>query len=302
VVLGGSSAGSRDAKMRDLIEAHMGEASTHRTATMIAEAAEPAPPPPPPSRSIAPRHTPAAPATTTATAAGGYGLASSSSVPVPPPTATASAQLPLAAAKRQGSAAAAAEPIKPIAVKTIKVKIAPIAPMHTASLAPAAAMIPVADETSATAAAPAPAPAPAKVATPQPAVHALQQLPPAPPAEPVRPAPSPIVAAYAPEPVAPTPAPKVEPAAASARAAHVHTGWIVQVGAFETENEAKQHLETAQSKAKSLLGNADPFTETVTKGDKTYYRARFAGLERGQAEATCRQLRKSDIACMTVKN
>jgi D-alanyl-D-alanine carboxypeptidase len=95
-------------------------------------------------------------------------------------------------------------------------------------------------------------------------------------------------------------APKTE--AMPARSAKIRTGWIVQVGAFATESEAKQHLEEAQAKAKKLLGRADSFTEPVTKDDKIYYRARFSGLERDQAEATCRQLRRSDIACITVKN
>ena len=114
-------------------------------------------------------------------------------------------------------------------------------------------------------------------------------------AEPARPAPLAAVAAVAAtEPVAP----RTEPA----RNAPVRTGWIVQVGAFATESEAKQHLDEARSKAKSLLGRADPFTEAVTKDDKTFYRARFSGLERDKAEAACKQLRRSDIACMTVKN
>src|SRR4029077_10615225 len=49
VVLGGSSAGSRDARMRDLIEEHIAEASTKSPATMIPEnaAAAPAPSPAP---------------------------------------------------------------------------------------------------------------------------------------------------------------------------------------------------------------------------------------------------------------
>jgi D-alanyl-D-alanine carboxypeptidase len=110
-------------------------------------------------------------------------------------------------------------------------------------------------------------------------------------AEPVRPAALAVVAAVA-EPA------KAEPA----RSTPVRSGWIVQVGAFGSEAEAKQHLDEAQSKAKSLLGRADPFTEAVTKGDKTYYRARFAGLDRDKAEATCKQLRRNDIACMTIKN
>jgi D-alanyl-D-alanine carboxypeptidase len=113
-------------------------------------------------------------------------------------------------------------------------------------------------------------------------------------AEPPRPAPPPVIAAI-------TPAPEpVE--AAPARSTKVRTGWIIQVGAFATESEAKQHLDEAQSKAKKLLARAEPFTEPVTKDDKTYYRARFSGLERDQAEATCRQLRRSDVACITVRN
>src|ERR1051326_4772207 len=41
VVLGGSSGGARDAKMRQLIETHIAQASTRRTAPMIAESAAP---------------------------------------------------------------------------------------------------------------------------------------------------------------------------------------------------------------------------------------------------------------------
>ncbi|MGA7609537.1 MAG: SPOR domain-containing protein, partial [Xanthobacteraceae bacterium] len=49
-----------------------------------------------------------------------------------------------------------------------------------------------------------------------------------------------------------------------------------------------------------ILKQADPFTEKVVKGDKTLYRARFAGLDKGQAEAACRALKRSDIPCMLV--
>ncbi|HVX91741.1 MAG TPA: SPOR domain-containing protein, partial [Xanthobacteraceae bacterium] len=84
--------------------------------------------------------------------------------------------------------------------------------------------------------------------------------------------------------------------------AAVHTGWMIQVGAFDAEDEARQRLESAKQLAKKLLGRADPFTETVVKGDKTYYRARFAGLEKDEAEAACRHLKRKDIACMPIKN
>lgn len=83
----------------------------------------------------------------------------------------------------------------------------------------------------------------------------------------------------------------------------VHSGWIVQVGALESESQARQRLEAARDHANGMLGKADPFTETVvTRGDKKLYRARFAGLERDQAEAVCKRLKRSDISCITIRN
>jgi D-alanyl-D-alanine carboxypeptidase len=40
----------------------------------------------------------------------------------------------------------------------------------------------------------------------------------------------------------------------------------------------------------------------TTRGDRKLYRARFAGLERDEAEAVCRKLKRSDISCFTIKN
>src|SRR5690242_7801195 len=79
------------------------------------------------------------------------------------------------------------------------------------------------------------------------------------------------------------------------------SGWIIQVGALPDEKEARQRLETAQNRAKDLLGKADPFTERIEKGDKVLFRARFAGLEKIQAEAACKHLKRSDIPCMMLK-
>ena len=77
-------------------------------------------------------------------------------------------------------------------------------------------------------------------------------------------------------------------------------GWVIQVGALETVGQAKERLGSAKSSAASILKRADPFTEKVVKGDKTLYRARFSGLDKGQAEAACRALKRSDIPCMLV--
>ena len=77
---------------------------------------------------------------------------------------------------------------------------------------------------------------------------------------------------------------------------------MIQVGAFPDEKEAKQRLAAAQSKAQDQLGRADPFTERVTKGDKALFRARFAGLDKDQAETACKNLKRSEIPCMLLKN
>jgi D-alanyl-D-alanine carboxypeptidase len=77
---------------------------------------------------------------------------------------------------------------------------------------------------------------------------------------------------------------------------------MIQVGAFPEETEAKQRLNAAQSKAKDQLGQADPFTERTTKGHKAMYRARFAGLDKDQAEIACKSLKRNEIPCMLVKN
>jgi D-alanyl-D-alanine carboxypeptidase len=99
------------------------------------------------------------------------------------------------------------------------------------------------------------------------------------------------------------PAPQPIQMSATTRPVVTHSGWIVQVGALESENEAQQRIDAARSSARGLLSKADPFTETVVaKDNRKLYRARFAGLERDQAEAVCRALKRADISCITVRN
>jgi D-alanyl-D-alanine carboxypeptidase len=78
--------------------------------------------------------------------------------------------------------------------------------------------------------------------------------------------------------------------------------YLIQVGAFPEESEAKKRLTVAVTTAKDELDRADPFTEKVAKGEKTLYRARFAGFDRKQAEAACKSLRRGEIPCMLLKN
>ncbi len=92
--------------------------------------------------------------------------------------------------------------------------------------------------------------------------------------------------------------------AASAPSAppHTHDGWLIQIGAFDREEEARQHLSTARLKVRNALAAAHPITERVQKGDKVLYRARFTGFDKGTAETACQHLRRSDMDCIALKN
>ena len=114
----------------------------------------------------------------------------------------------------------------------------------------------------------------------------------APPAAPAR-------TAAAEPPPAPT---RVAPPPAAPAKQQVRSGWMIQVGAYQAEQEAKQRLSAVQSKASKVLTGADPFTESVDKGGTTFYRARFAGLDKDQAEAACKYLKRDGVDCVPIKN
>ena len=72
---------------------------------------------------------------------------------------------------------------------------------------------------------------------------------------------------------------------------------------WKAKSEARQRIDAARNQARGLLSKADPFTEpVVAKDNRKLFRARFAGLERDQAEAVCRTLKRADISCITVRN
>jgi D-alanyl-D-alanine carboxypeptidase len=272
-----------------------------------------------------------------AKAAQTYAVASADSVPVTlssksDPSATTTVQVPRwdatdsVPAARSAPPVGSEDPIRPVPVKTVLVKAG--SAVQTTSLAPLQMSAPA--ETPAPAAVPAAAtPAPAKAAVlpfPPPGTRpgAIAGLPsrvttngsiadstpapaataPAQPNAPVATAPAPTASAPgAPAPVASAPAsPAPAHAAPAAAPQQVHSGWIIQVGAFPAEGEAKQRLSSVQSKASRFLASADAFTESVSKGESVLYRARFAGLGKEQAEAACNYLKHNDVDCMTIKN
>jgi D-alanyl-D-alanine carboxypeptidase len=271
VVLGGSSGGARDARMRALIEEYIAKGATERTVAKISEGQTVAQAKPLTIPVLGIQLPPAA-----------EGAGS------PPDPArmdtTASTSVP-AARPRPGSS----EPITAVPVKTLTVRAAnPVQSAAMAALSMAAAgagQIPAAAPTPA-------APVAAPAAPPSPtyrtaAAHSTAAT---------APAPAPAAAAPVPQPAAHVAAVSAAPRA-TARA-----GWIIQVGAFPDENEARERLQSAQTIGKDILGRADPFTEPVVKGNETLYRARFAGLDERRAEAACRYFKRNRIDCFTVRH
>ncbi|WP_316198801.1 D-alanyl-D-alanine carboxypeptidase [Bradyrhizobium sp. SZCCHNS2002] len=310
VVLGGRSGGSRDAIMRNLLAENLDKAASRRTVAAITErsgsdsstetadqgatqVASAAPDAPAPSR-----------------AARVFSALSEATAALPPTQPkdnkkfeAKSEPAPMTSGVIESQPMSimpgSTEPMKPVRVKTVQVKAGPV---KLASASPQ----PVAPVEAARNDGYRPEPQRAEL-PPQPPGHGtgngiLGVLP----ASSLPPASSQAMAYAAPAPQPPAPLQQQASAAPASEAATkvtvTHSGWIVQVGALESEAEAKKRIETARSQAQGLLSKADPFTETVSKGDKTLIRARFAGLDRDQAEAVCKKLKRADISCMTVHN
>jgi len=119
----------------------------------------------------------------------------------------------------------------------------------------------------------------------------------------VAPEPGAVVTSTKPVPTVAEPA-KPEPVAVehTIQQPHAPTGWLIQIGAFDSEAEARQHLSEAQLQASAVLATADPFTEGVQRGDKLLYRARFAGFDKESAEIACKQLKRGHFECMALKD
>jgi D-alanyl-D-alanine carboxypeptidase len=303
VVMGGTSAGARDARMRGLIETYMVAAAPQKTmvagvAGLKADAArreearipgtrhaidatvpgtrapDTRPPPYPPPLGGEGREGGAP--TTYSVASASYGRPITPAVQ-PAATVTGLSAAATAAPTGAGSAPPAADPIKPIQVKTVKVKMAPA---QIAALGPAPA---AAAEHDASQDRVPPAPATSQAALLEEAKRELGR-----------------------DLIAETIRETTPPESAARRTAlpvpSVHSGWVIQVGAFDVEREARERLSVVQAKAGEKLKRASPFTEAVVIGEKTLYRARFAGVQKDQADAICRQLKRNDIVCLTIRN
>jgi D-alanyl-D-alanine carboxypeptidase len=369
VVLGGRSGGSRDATMRSLLAENLEKGATKRTVAAINERGQgeantgiadaDAKPPamvqvqgavqvaaasePGLDAMQAPRvAAPAKPSLMAAAAANLSGQAKPEAQAKPEPAPLTSGVIQ---SQQLAAIPGAAEPMKPVRVRTVQVKAGPVKlafagpgqPIATNAIPPRAETAETSNAVVAKADKAEPAKTdlvktdPVKTEFERPAIvrpdRAGAALPPQPaghgtgtgvlgvlPASsaPAAPAPAPVQAmAYAtPAKAESQAAAPVPPVAVQQNGAikpmvpaSARTGWIVQVGALETESEAMQRIEAAKSNARGMLNKADSFTETVVaKDNRKLYRARFAGLERDQAEAVCRTLKRADISCITVRN
>ncbi|MEJ0052655.1 MAG: SPOR domain-containing protein [Methylovirgula sp.] len=89
---------------------------------------------------------------------------------------------------------------------------------------------------------------------------------------------------------------------ASDAAQALPSGWMIQIGATDDADKAHALLARAKARGLSALDDAHAFTQKVQKGEATLYRARFAGLDEGDAQAVCRSLKRSGFACFAMKN
>ncbi len=316
-VMGGPSASERDARMRELIADHIKEASLHRTAPVIADAS---------ARGEEPL-------------AFGSSMTSTPMAPRADPAPTASVNTQVAVGS---DAPIKPVLVKTISYRTVPVQTAALAPMPMLVAAAAPSPVPqaaaarpsirpqpptVAAEQRQTVVASA-GPSVDLKASPQPPQAAMPQAakplpvaaapvataPVAAPAAPVTVAAAPVAAPAGPVAVAavksaPVGTEKAEMAEAEqidsaipSGPIHARGGWLIQIGAFDDETDAKQHLSAAQLKVHAALAAKDPFTERIQKGDKALFRARFAGFDKVTAETACRELKRSDFQCMALKD
>jgi D-alanyl-D-alanine carboxypeptidase len=336
VVMGGRSGSSRDAIMRNLLAENLEKAASKRTVAAIternpadanadvaeaeaasrptqtvqvqgavqAEAPEPAAPPPARSTAQASRSS----------------IFAAAAAAVPPPQAKPE-PAPFTNGVIQAQSIAAipgsSEPMKPVKVKTVQIKAGQMKLAAAGAAQPATPItsaIPARPDVPETSSAIIMAKAESNKAESNKADVPRTEMPPQPanhgtgngllgvlPASSASPSSTSQAMAYADTP--PHGQPQAVQQNGAIKPVAVHTGWIIQVGALESESEARQRLEIARDQARGMLSKADPFTEpVVAKGERKLFRARFAGLDSDQAEAVCRTLKRSDISCFTVRN
>jgi D-alanyl-D-alanine carboxypeptidase len=95
---------------------------------------------------------------------------------------------------------------------------------------------------------------------------------------------------------------KVSLTPSKAKAASYAGDFHVQVGAFMSQADAENRLGMVQQRAVDLLDGHLPFTASFMKDDKEWYRARFAGFSKDDAQRTCAALKKRSLDCVVMSS
>ena len=74
---------------------------------------------------------------------------------------------------------------------------------------------------------------------------------------------------------------------------------MIQIGATDDAAKASALLARARGATdqRRVSLAAKPITQKVQKGEDTFYRARFAGLDPASAESACRSLKRNGFSC-----
>ncbi len=67
-----------------------------------------------------------------------------------------------------------------------------------------------------------------------------------------------------------------------------------------SQADAENRLGMVQQRALDLLDGHLPFTASFMKDDKEWYRARFAGFSKDDAQTTCAALKKLSLDCVVM--
>jgi D-alanyl-D-alanine carboxypeptidase len=86
------------------------------------------------------------------------------------------------------------------------------------------------------------------------------------------------------------------------QAGRVNGSYLIQVGAYESQQEAEAQLGAVARRADRLLDGYAQRTEAISSGPKTIYRARFAGFDAEGAAAACSELRRRSIDCFVTRS
>ncbi|HEX6001702.1 MAG TPA: D-alanyl-D-alanine carboxypeptidase [Hyphomicrobiaceae bacterium] len=98
------------------------------------------------------------------------------------------------------------------------------------------------------------------------------------------------------------PATQPSPAESGHQAAAEHGVFQIQVGAFQTKEEAARQLAVVRERAATVLDSHAPRMTEIRRGNKVLFRARYVGFDaQAAAVGACSALRRLEIDCLVTR-